>query len=293
MSNDFTNEEYDAMLAAMEKEANASKGSTLYWNPKNEGTYQIRFISPLTKTFNEILFYQKHRLHYVNRKPYFCLNQTLTDKNGNVHEAQECPICKKVQQLYAISSGKDSDEAKLASSLNAKDRYVSRIIVRGLKDEKQNDIEATPQFYEFGQKIHAYLFGQMKLGECGNFLSLKDGRDFNLSKVGSGKNTDYSGSSLSMKTSPIFTDPVKIQTLLENLKKMDYSQLVEFQTPETLKELLSEFFKEGSSESVPKETTIAPDESSFEDQVYGVKQVETKPGAEEIPDDIDDLLNSI
>ena len=133
----------------------------------------------------------------------------------------------------------------------------------------------------------------MKLGECGNFLSLKDGRDFNLSKVGSGKNTDYSGSSLSMKTSPVFTDPVKIQTLLENLKKMDYSQLVEFQTPETLKELLSEFFKEGSSEPAPKETTIAPDESSFEDQVYGVKQVETKPGAEEIPDDIDDLLNSI
>ena len=29
MSNDFTNEEYNAMLAAMEKEANASKGSTL------------------------------------------------------------------------------------------------------------------------------------------------------------------------------------------------------------------------------------------------------------------------
>ena len=81
MSNDFTNEEYNAMLLAMEKEANASKGSTLYWNPKNEGTYPIRFISPLTKTFNEVLFYQKHRLHYVNRKPYFCLNQTLTDKN--------------------------------------------------------------------------------------------------------------------------------------------------------------------------------------------------------------------
>ena len=132
----------------------------------------------------------------------------------------------------------------------------------------------------------------MKLGECGNFLSLKDGRDFNLSKVGSGKNTDYSGSSLSMKTSPVFTDPAKIQTLLENLKKMDYSQLVEFQTPEALKELLSEFFKEGSTEPAPKETTIAPDEASFEDKIYGVKQVETNK-TEEIPDDIDDLLNSI
>ena len=140
MSNDFSNDDYNAMLQAMEKEEKENKGNLLYWNPKNEGEYPIRFISPL-KTFNEIMFYQRHKIHYINKKPYFCLNQTLTDKNGVVHEAEECPICKKKNALYALSTGKESEEAKLASSISAKDRYVSRVVVRGLKDDKGNDIE--------------------------------------------------------------------------------------------------------------------------------------------------------
>ena len=56
MSNDFTNEEYNAMLLAMEKEANASKGSTLYWNPKNEGTYPIRLFHHLQKHLTKFCF---------------------------------------------------------------------------------------------------------------------------------------------------------------------------------------------------------------------------------------------
>lgn len=297
MSNDFSNEDFNEMLKEMERQNKESKGNLLYWNPKNEGIYPIRFISPLTKTFGEKLFYQAHRLHYINKKPYFCLAQTLTDKNGNVHEAEECPVCKKVKQLYAISTGKESEEAKIASSINAKDRYVSRIIVRGLKDEKGNDIESTPQFYEFGQKIYTYIFSQMKLGECGNFLSMKDGRDFNLSKVGTGKSTDYSGSSISMKQSPIFTDPVKIQTLLDKLKSMDYSQLVEFQSAETLKELLREFFNEpGETKTETRVETSAPEiDNSFEDAIFGVtaQTSEKTEATKEMPDDIDALLNSI
>ena len=292
MSNDFSNDDYNAMLQAMEKEEKESRGNLLYWNPKNEGTYPIRFISPL-KSFNEVVFYQRHKIHYINKKPYFCLNQTLTDKNGVVHEAEECPICKKKNALYALSTGKESEEAKLASSISAKDRYVSRVVVRGLKDEKGNDIEAVPQFYEFGSKIHTYLFGQMKLGECGNFLSLKDGRDFLLSKTGTGKNTDYSGSSLSMKQTPVFTDAAKVQTLSDSLKKMDYSQLVEFKSPEELKELLGDYFNETvkSEETVEAATDAV---SSFEDQVFGVKEVKSEaPKAETLPDDIDDILSKI
>jgi hypothetical protein len=292
MSNDFSNDDYNAMLQAMEKEEKESRGNLLYWNPKNEGTYPIRFISPL-KSFNEVVFYQRHKIHYINKKPYFCLNQTLTDKNGVVHEAEECPICKKKNALYALSTGKESEEAKLASSISAKDRYVSRVVVRGLKDEKGNDIEAVPQFYEFGSKIHTYLFGQMKLGECGNFLSLKDGRDFLLSKTGTGKNTDYSGSSLSMKQTPVFTDAAKVQTLSDSLKKMDYSQLVEFKSPEELKELLGDYFNETvkSEETVEAATDAV---SSFEDQVFGVKEVKSEaPKTETLPDDIDDILSKI
>lgn len=287
---DFTNEDFNDMLEEMKKLEKAGQGNILYWNPKNEGIYPIRFISPLKKTFGEKIFFQAHKLHYINKKPYFCLAQTLTDKNGKVHESEECPICKKVKQLYAISSGKGSEEARIASDISAKDRYVSRIVVRGLKDDKGNDIEATPQFYEFGQKIYKYLFGQMKIGECGNFFSMKDGRDFNLSKIGTGKNTDYSGSSISMKQTPVFSDPEKIKLLLDNLTKMNYSQLVEFQSADTLKELLRDYF----DEPAPAEKTVAPDvDNSFEDSVFGVKSEEKTETTKEIPDDIDDLLNSI
>lgn len=292
MSNDFSNDDYNAMLQAMEKEERESKGNLLYWNPKNEGEYNIRFISPL-KTFNETLFYQRHKIHYINKKPYFCLNQTLTDKNGVVHEAEECPICKKKNALYALSTGKESEEAKLASSISAKDRYVSRIVVRGLTDEKKNDIEAKPQFYEFGSKIHTYLFGQMKRGECGNFLSLKDGRDFILSKIGTGKNTDYSGSSLSMNQTPIFTDPVKIKALSEELGKMNYNQLVEFKSADELKELLADFFNEAKQSADETSKAVESAADSFEDQVFGVKETKSESTGSDLPDDIDAILGSI
>ena len=127
MSNDFSNDDYNAMLQAMEKEEKENKGNLLYWNPKNEGEYPIRFISPL-KTFNEIMFYQRHKIHYINKKPYFCLNQTLTDKNGVVHEAEECPICKKKNALYALSTGKESEEAKEKDAkLAAKDGDIEKL----------------------------------------------------------------------------------------------------------------------------------------------------------------------
>ena len=292
--NDFSNDDYNAMLQAMETEEKNSKGNLLYWNPKNEGEYNIRFISPLKTTFGEQVFYQRHKIHYINKKPYFCLNQTLTDKNGVVHEAEECPICKRKNALYALSTGKESDEAKLASSISAKDRYVSRIVVRGLKDEKGNDIEAIPQFYEFGTKIHTYLFGQMKRGECGNFLSLKNGRDFILSKVGTGKNTDYSGSSLSMNQTPVFTDVAKLQTLSEELKKMDYKQLVEFKSAEELKELLADYFNETKqpAEETPKAVEAAANDA-FEDQVFGVKETKSEAPVGDLPDDIDAILGQI
>ena len=292
MSNDFSNDDYNAMLQAMEKEEKESKGNLLYWNPKNEGEYPIRFISPL-KTFNEIMFYQRHKIHYINKKPYFCLNQTLTDKNGVVHEAEECPICKKKNALYALTTGKESEEAKLASSISARDRYVSRVVVRGLKDDKGNDIEAKPQFYEFGSKIHTYLFGQMRRGECGNFLSLKDGRDFILSKAGTGKNTDYSGSSLSMNKTPVFTDPVKIQTLSEELKKMDYNQLVEFKSSDELKDLLADFFNEAKQPAEETQKAVEAAADSFEDQVFGVKETKSEDAGASLPDDIDEILGKI
>lgn len=286
MSNEFTDSDFAGMLSAMEDESKQGQYVSPYWKPSSDGTFKIRIITPL-KQFNEKLFYEKHKLHYINNRTYFCLNQTLKDKNGNIHEAEACPICAKSKQLYSISQ-KGSEEWTIAGQLRAKDRYVSRIIVRGKKDKDGKDDEATPEFWEFGSKIHGYFFDAIKMGEVGNFLSLKEGRDYNLVKKGTGRNTDYSGSCLSMQTSPIFSDPEKLKKLLAELPKMEYSQLVEFASADEMKQALADF----SGESVV-ETPAAPAPADDLDPMSQAVSVNPAPAQSDADKSIDDLLNMI
>lgn len=286
MSNEFTDSDFAGMLSAMEDESKQGQYVSPYWKPSSDGTFKIRIITPL-KQFNEKLFYEKHKLHYINNRTYFCLNQTLKDKNGNIHEAEACPICAKSKQLYSISQ-KGSEEWTIAGQLRAKDRYVSRIIVRGKKDKDGKDDEATPEFWEFGSKIHGYFFDAIKMGEVGNFLSLKEGRDYNLVKKGTGRNTDYSGSCLSMQTSPIFSDPEKLKKLLAELPKMEYSQLVEFASADEMKQALADF----SGESVV-ENSAAPAPADDLDPMSQAVSVNPAPAQSDADKSIDDLLNMI
>lgn len=286
MSNEFTDSDFAGMLSAMEDESKQGQYVSPYWKPSSDGTFKIRIITPL-KQFNEKLFYEKHKLHYINNRTYFCLNQTLKDKNGNIHEAETCPICAKSKQLYSISQ-KGSEEWTIAGQLRAKDRYVSRIIVRGKKDKDGKDDEAAPEFWEFGSKIHGYFFDAIKMGEVGNFLSLKEGRDYNLVKKGSGRNTDYSGSCLSMQTSPIFSDPEKLKKLLAELPKMEYSQLVEFVSADEMKQALADFSGESIVESP---ATSAPADDL--DPMTQAASVNPAPAQSDADKSIDDLLNMI
>lgn len=292
MSNnmDFTDDDMAEMANAMEKEEQEGKFQSRFWTPKNEGVTPVRIISPL-HSFNEKIFYLKYRQHYIGGHPYLCLNQTLTDKNGKVHESETCPICQKVKQLYNMSDNKDSEEAKVASGLNAKDRYVCRIIVRGKKDKENKDAEAIPEFYEFGKKIHEMLFNFIKLGEYGNFLSLKNGRDLNLSKKGTGRSTDYSGTALSVKQTPVFSDPEKIKKLAEELPKLDYKQLVEFKSSDELEKVLNDYLNGGEeTTSAPKTTVGAPITDKVKDAVKAEKPVEETP---DTTSELDDILNNI
>lgn len=283
MSNEFTNDDFQSMISEMENEKNASTFKSPYWKPAAEGTYQLRIITPL-KQFGEKLFYEKHKMHYLGQRGYYCLNQTLKDKNGNIHEPEQCPICAKSRALYNAST-KGTEEWDLAGKLRAKDRYVCRVIVRGKTTADGQDDETKPEFWEFGTKIHGYFFDQIKLGEAGNFLSLKDeGRDYNLVKKGSGRNTDYSGSCLSMKQTPIFTDVEKLKKLLEYLPKMEYSQLVEFVSADELKNALNDMLN-GPAAAVEENNNISTTET--------VSVNPTTPAAEEKVEDIDALLNMI
>lgn len=244
---EFTNEDFASMFEEMKKDQENGSGKSLYWKVP-EGSNRIRILTPL-KQFKEKLFFKRLRYHYINGKAYLCLNQTLTDKNGNVHEACPCPICAKSSYFYKTSQ-KGSEEWAVAGQLRAKDRYVSRIIVRGKKDKDGNDDEARPEFWEFGQKIHEQFFNLIQQGEVGNFLSLKDGRDYNLVRKGSGRSTSYDGSMLSVNQTPIFTDTEKIKKLLTYLPNMDYSQLIEFHSADELKTAMEEMLNGPATDPV-------------------------------------------
>jgi len=286
MDNVFTDDDFSSMLGEMENEKAASSYKSPYWKPTTEGMQQIRLITPL-KQFNEKLFYEKHRMHYVNGHAYYCLNQELKDKNGVVHQPCACPICAKSKQLYNIAT-KGTEEWNIAGSLRAKDRYVARIIVRGKKNQDGSDDETRPEFWEFGSKIHGYFFDQIKLGEVGNFLSLKDGRDYNLVKKGTGRNSDYSASCLSMKQTPVFTDVEKLKKLMEYLPKMEYSQLVEFVSADEMKKALDEMFNENSEEK-SLETAV----DSAIDSAINVAPTQAPTEEKSEDTDIDALLGMI
>lgn len=285
-----------AMLSEIEQEDKAGRGQSLYWKPKSDGVTKIRFIPPLQKIFGEKIFYERHRVHYINSKMYFCLNQTLKDKDGNIHEACACPICQKSKQFYN-SSERGSEGWQTAGALRAKDRFVSRIVVRGKTDSDGKDTESSPEFYEFGTKIRDSIVAAAQSGEYGNPFDLKNGRDFSLSKKGTGKNTDYSGSMFSGNQSTIFTTgdvKAKISDLFERLKTMDYAQLVSFEDYDTLARALRDYLN-GESE----DTGSPADNGITDDMVYGggapKASVKAEEKAEESTDesDIDALLNSI
>ncbi|MDR0676712.1 MAG: hypothetical protein LBF97_06700 [Elusimicrobiota bacterium] len=275
----------EEILGQMEQDLKGKKFESPYWSPPSdkEGNFKIRFL-PLLKTFNETIFYLHTKTHWINRKPYQCLNQVLIDKNGNTHEAEECPICKKTRQLYDIAGAdKNSEEFKAAGLIRARDTYISRIVVRGLKDDKGNDIETKPQFYSYGKTIFEMILNFIKSGEFGNFLSVAEGRDFNLTKVGTGRNVKYAGSYLSSASTPVFTDKAKLKELLENLKTMDYKQLIEFSTYNEMKKAVDDFLNgENEEDSLPDIKDDEPKKKEVK------KPIEEDSDAE---DDIDNLLN--
>ena len=287
---EFGTDDREEVLAAMREEDEAGSFKSKYWRPTKEGTTKIRFL-PKLKSFGEKLFYQKHMVHYIDGKPYFCLNQTLVDKDGNLHEAEDCPFCQKSKQIYKVAE-KKTPEWDLAGELRAKERFVSRIIVRGNKDKDDNDIEYKPEFFEYGQTIREMIMTALDSGEFGYPLDLKTGRDFTINKKGQKKQTKYDGSMFSGTSTPIFTDATKLKALLAELPNMEYKQLVEFGTKEEYKKVLKEFLASGSDDDEVADE--APESDSLEEAVYASKPAKAKeePAADE-GEALDALLNSI
>ena len=213
----------------------------------------------------------------------------MVDKNGKLHEAEDCPICKYVKKLYAIAGDeKESEEKRIAGSIAAKDRYIFRIIVRGKRDKEGNNLEAAPEFYEAGKTIFENLFMILKEGEYGNFLSISEGRDYNLTKRGKGRNAKYDGSMPAANVSPVFSDREHIQELIKNIESMNFDQLIEFKTLPEVKEILDGFV---NPESSSKDEPVYTEHKTVIGETPNANFLKGKDKEpEEESDDIDSIL---
>jgi hypothetical protein len=214
-----------------------------FWGPPTdkEGSFPIR-IMPRVKDKGEKVFYFHHRVHWINSKAYECLKQdVLFGVDGSLHESEKCPVCDFVQKLYNTCE-KGTEEWDLAGKLKAQDRYIYRIVVRGSEDETK------PVFYEAGKEVNGIIYHAIAESDFGNITDLKSGRDFILAKTGLKRMSRYTTSSPSANVTPVFTDVGKIKSLIENIRTMEYTPLIEFTDFATLKGVLTAFINNNNDD---------------------------------------------
>jgi len=283
-------DEWNEMLDAIkgDHEKAASGGSRKYWAPPTdkEGTFAIRILPPLKK-LQEKKFYFDHKNHWVDGQSYECLNQTLVDKDRKLHEAEPCPICTMSKKFYKIADNdRNSEEWKLAGEISAKQRYTYRVIVRG------SDDETTPKFYETGKTVFNLLYHILTETDYGIIVDPKNGRDFNITKVGTGRRSKYDQSLPAAKETPIFSDATKLKDCLTKAIEMSYGSLIEFQSAESLANIIKNYLdpesaKESLVKTNPTVATKATPSKVVEEEDNALDVVND----DEVEDDIDDILS--
>ena len=229
--------ERDAMLAAMQEEKEGGKKNIWTLPSDFEGTKTIRILPPLVKK-GEVKFYFSHKVHWIQGRPFEDLSQTFYDSEGKlIHEGVKDPVQAFVQKLYR-NSQRGSEEFTLASELNAKKRYFSRIVVR---NPDAPETELFPEFFEYGPTIWNILYHIMKETDFGIIVHPKTGRDFNLTKKGKGRQSKYETSTPSVHETPIFSTAEKLAAVFENAMAMDYLSLITIPSYEEKEEALHEY----------------------------------------------------
>jgi|GEM_PF-5229063 hypothetical protein len=276
-------QEKQAMINEMNKDKQG--GNKKFWGPKSkeEGTFSIRFLPPMKK-LEETKFYFSHKIHFIGGIPFECLNQSFEDVNGNYHEAERCPICSYTKKLYSTSE-RDSDEWKLAGQIKAKQRYLSRVIVRD-KDQPEQ-----PEFYEYGPTVWKKLYHIIVESDFGNIIDPKIGRDFNLVKTGTGRNSEYSTSTPAANNKPVFDDKEKLLVAFEKASQMKYNSLLEFRGKEEMTEALNEYL--GLESDTPKNKVASKPATKKEEPAEDSPMTEDYQDkeAEATDEDIDDILS--
>ena len=181
--------------AAKPKNTEKKDYTLIYWKPKAEGKYQIRFVPSKINKDNP---FQEVFMHYgVGKFPIVALTNWGEDD----------PIVDFTKKLRKSS---ESENWRLAKQLDPKMRVFAPVVVRGEEDKGV-------RLFEFSKTIYMELLSIADDEDYGDFTDVAEGFDFvvNASKV-----QDRPGFALSLrpkpKQTPLSSDASQITTWLEN-----------------------------------------------------------------------------
>jgi len=210
----------------------------VYWKPKAEGKYQIRFVPSKLNKDNP---FQEVFMHYgVGKYPIVALTNW----------GEEDPIVDFTKKLRKSS---ESENWRLAKQLDPKMRVFAPVIVRGEEDKGV-------RLFEFSKTLYMELLSIADDEDYGDFTDVAEGFDFvvNASKV-----QDRPGFAITLRPKPKQTqlskDASQIESWLENqpiLLEERYKY-----TYDKLKEELQTFIAGGESK---EDEIISEPASGFE-----------------------------
>ena len=181
--------------ASKPKQTEKKDYTLVYWKPKAEGKYQIRFVPSKINKDNP---FQEVFMHYgVGKYPIVALTNWGEDD----------PIVDFTKKLRKSS---ESENWRLAKQLDPKMRVFAPVIVRGEEDKGV-------RLFEFSKTIYMELLSIADDEDYGDFTDVAEGFDFvvNASKV-----QDRPGFALSLRPKPkqtqLSSDASQIQTWLDN-----------------------------------------------------------------------------
>ena len=225
--------------ASKPKQTEKKDYTLVYWKPKAEGKYQIRFVPSKINKDNP---FQEIFMHYgVGKYPIVALTNWGEDD----------PIVDFTKKLRKSS---ESENWRLAKQLDPKMRVFAPVIVRGEEDKGV-------RLFEFSKTIYMELLSIADDEDYGDFTDINQGFDFvvNATKV-----QDRPGFALSVrpkpKQTPLSLDASQITTWLENqpiLLEERYKY-----TYDKLKEELQNFISGGEEK---EDDIISEPASDFED----------------------------
>ena len=212
----------------------------VYWKPKAEGKYQIRFVPSKINKDNP---FQEIFMHYgVGKYPIVALTNWGEDD----------PIVDFTKKLRKSS---ESENWRLAKQLDPKMRVFAPVIVRGEEDKGV-------RLFEFSKTLYMELLSVADDEDYGDFTDINQGFDFVVTAT---KVQDRPGFGLSLrpkpKQTPLSDNADTIKTWLENqpiLLEERYKY-----TYDKLKEELQTFISGGEEQ---EDTIVSEPAVAFESE---------------------------